>query len=146
MVEKTKVGSSAAIESFELAGIAARFVASIIDSILIALIAAVLIGVVLSQSGARLIEVAGLALPLIYHWYFWTRLDGQTPGKSALGIRVVKVDGSEISGTDALIRAIGYHVSAAICGLGYIWAIFDRNNQTWHDKLAGTYVVTAKGS
>ena len=40
-----------------------------------------------------------------------------------------------------MIRAIGYHVSSIFCGLGYIWAIFDKNNQTWHDKLAGTYVV-----
>ena len=48
-----------------------------------------------------------------------------------------------LTDTDAVIRAIGYYVSSLICsvGLGYLWAIFDKNNQTWHDKLARTYVV-----
>ena len=93
----------------------------------------------------QLLQFFALAIPVGYYWYFWTRRDGQTPGKFALGIRVIKSDGTELSDTDAVIRAIGYHVSGLLCGLGFIWAIFDKNKQAWHDKLARTYVVRAEG-
>lgn len=142
MYEKTKHDQTTTYDSVQLAGLMARLGASIIDGIVLALVATLLI-MILSAAGMTLIQFIGLALPVVYNWYFWTRRNGQTPGKSVVGIRVVKADGSELSDTDAFIRAIGYHVSALICGLGYIWAIFDGNNQTWHDKLAGTYVVSA---
>lgn len=142
MYEKTKHDQTTSYDSVQLAGLMARLGASIIDGIALALLATLLIAI-LSGLGLTFVQFIGLALPVVYHWYFWTRRDGQTPGKSMVGIRVVKADGSELSDTDAFIRAIGYHVSALICGLGYIWAIFDGNNQTWHDKLAGTYVVRA---
>lgn len=146
MYEKTKHDQTVEIESVELAGVMARFVANILDGIALALIAIILF-VILSLAGGGLAPLSaqfiGLALPVIYHWYFWTRRDGQTPGKKAVGVRVVKADGSALSDTDAFIRAIGYHVSALLFGLGYIWAIFDKNNQTWHDKLARTYVARA---
>ena len=146
MVEKTKHDQTIENESAQFAGIMSRLVASIIDGIVLALIATLLL-FVLSRAGGSfdgpLVQFLGLALPVVYYWYFWTRRDGQTPGKSAVGIRVVKTNGAELSDTDAFIRAIGYHISALLCGLGFIWAIFDGNNQTWHDKLAGTYVVSA---
>ena len=84
----------------------------------------------------------GRILSVIYHWYFWTRRNGQTPGKFALGIRVIKADGTPINDMDAVIRAIGYNVSWIFFGLGYLWAIFDKDKQSWHDKMARTYVVT----
>ena len=142
MYEKSKYDQTVTYDSFELAGLGARIGASIIDGILLFL-AAILLLVILSTGSATLMQFFGLALSVVYHWIFWTRRDGQTPGKMAVGIRVVKADGSELSGSDAFIRAIGYHVSSLFLGLGYIWAIFDGNNQTWHDKMAGTYVVLA---
>jgi len=145
MHEKAKFDSSIPVESFQLAGIGSRFFATVIDGIIVGLVSALLVGLI-SMAGLPIGEFIGLVLPVVYYWYFWTRRDGQTPGKSAVGIRVVKVDGSELSDTDALIRAIGYHVSALIFGLGFIWAIFDANNQTWHDKMARTYVVRADSS
>ena len=32
-------------------------------------------------------------------------------------------------------------ISYLLFGLGFLWAYYDRNNQTLHDKLMGTYVV-----
>ena len=121
MYEKTKYDQTVTYDGVELAGLGARFGASIIDGILLAL-AAILLLVILSIGSTSLIQFFGLALSVVYHWIFWTRRDGQTPGKMAVGIRVVKADGSELSGSDAFIRAIGYHVSSLFLGLGYIWA------------------------
>ena len=128
----------------ELAGLVERLAASVIDAILV-MILLMLLSSLLLAGGAHaampILQAVTFAAPVAYYWYFWTRRDGQTPGKFALGIRVVKADGSPINDVDAVIRAIGYQVSAMLFGLGFIWAIFDRKNQTWHDKLARTYVV-----
>ena len=144
MEEKTKVEQSVESDAYELAGFVTRALAIIIDGFLL-LMALLIVIALLSSAGdgvpAKLYQVVSLAIPVGYYWYFWTRRDGQTPGKFALGIRVIKADGTAMSDTDAVIRAIGYHVSALLCGMGFIWAIFDKNNQTWHDKLARTYVV-----
>jgi uncharacterized RDD family membrane protein YckC len=32
-------------------------------------------------------------------------------------------------------------VSGAVIFIGYLWAFWDKNKQTWHDKVANTYVV-----
>lgn len=144
MDEKAKNGHDAEVLVYELAGVVERLTASLIDSFLLILpLSIVMLFLYMSETSlpAQMGQFVGLAVPVAYHWYFWTRRDGQTPGKFALGIRVVKADGTPISDTDALIRAIGYKVSALLFGLGFIWALLDRNNQTWHDKLARTYVV-----
>ncbi len=42
-------------------------------------------------------------------------------------------------------RAFGWYlahiVSQFLCYLGYLWMLWDKRNQTWHDKIAGTVVV-----
>ena len=144
MDEKPKNDSGAAGRVYELAGLVDRFAASLIDSFLLILplsIAALIISSPGHHIPKQLLQFVFLALPVAYHWYFWTRREGQTPGKFALGIRVIKTDHSAISDVDAVIRAIGYHVSSMLFGLGFIWALFDKNNQSWHDKIARTYVV-----
>lgn len=144
MDEKAKNGHQAEAVVYELAGFVERLAANLIDSFLLILplaIVMLLLYTSVTNLPAQIAQFVGLAVPVVYHWYFWTRRDGQTPGKFALGIRVVKADGTTIADTDALIRAIGYNVSALLFGLGFLWALLDRKNQTWHDKLARTYVV-----
>ena len=144
MEEKTKNDHRMQTKEYELAGLMDRFAANVIDSFLLILPIMIVIAVI-GSSGHRLpmelTQFVLLAVPVCYHWFFWTRRSGQTPGKFALGIRVIKTDGSQIGDTDALIRAIGYHVSAMLFGLGFVWALFDKNNQSWHDKMARTYIV-----
>ena len=148
MEEKAKVSGHEAGERLELATLSTRLLAGIMDGILqvIALVLVVVLVVTVWGDAAEfLVQFAALVVPIGYNWYFWTRRNGQTPGKFATGIRVIKVDGSPIGDVDAVIRAIGYQVSSLVCGLGYIWAFFDKDNQTWHDKLARTYVVRKQG-
>lgn len=145
MDEKEKNDPGLPRETHELAGLSARLIAMIIDGFLLFVLLMIVFFALafIGGSGSEsMIQVIMLVIPIGFHWYFWTRRDGQTPGKFALSIRVIKADGTPLSDTDAVIRAIGYQVSSIFCGLGFIWAIFDKNNQTWHDKLARTYVVT----
>jgi uncharacterized RDD family membrane protein YckC len=126
------------VGSYELSSIGTRFIALIIDGIILGIITGALVGFG-REAGGGLSFVAGV----IYQWYFLTRREGQTPGKNVMGIRVVKADGSPLSDTDAILRYIGYYINTAVFGLGWIWALFDSNQQGLHDKIVGTYVVKA---
>lgn len=144
MEDKPKNHNENSGDVYELAGLIDRASANLIDSFLL-ILPMMIFSIVLTSASRelphQLLRFVGLAIPVAYHWYFWTRRDGRTPGKFVLGIRVIKTDGSAISDVDACIRAIGYNVSAMLFGLGFIWAFFDSNNQSWHDKMARTYVV-----
>lgn len=67
---------------------------------------------------------------------------GQTPGKMAMGIRVVKVNSNHVPGyLGAFFREILGRLLSSFLFLGYLWMLWDDKKQTWHDKLAGTVVV-----
>jgi uncharacterized RDD family membrane protein YckC len=69
-----------------------------------------------------------------------------TPGKLAMSARVVDADtGLPLSTSSAVIRYLGYFVSAIPLGVGYFWVAFDRKNQGWHDKMANSVVVRPAG-
>jgi uncharacterized RDD family membrane protein YckC len=69
---------------------------------------------------------------------------GQTVGKMALGLRVVGPDGGNPSFWRAALREeIGKLISAIVLCLGYLWMLWDGEQQTWHDKIAGTHVERA---
>jgi uncharacterized RDD family membrane protein YckC len=40
-----------------------------------------------------------------------------------------------------LREIVGKWVSGLLIGLGYFWAIWDKDGQAWHDKIAGTVVI-----
>lgn len=85
--------------------------------------------------------VMNLLVSGVYNLFFMTRFNGQTPGKMMLGLRAIKKNGRRFTFVDALLRnVIGYTLSGMFL-LGYLWALFDRESQTWHDKLAGTVVI-----
>jgi uncharacterized RDD family membrane protein YckC len=118
-------------------GFLTRLLATIIDVVLVAIVTTI-IGNVLGGGGV------GFILGLAYYLYFWSSYGhGQTLGKRALSIRVVKTDGTELTLVDALIRYIGLVVSCIPVFIGVIWVAFDANKQGWHDKIAKTYVVKA---
>ena len=68
---------------------------------------------------------------------------GRTPGKWVAGIVVVDTDGHKPGVAVAIPREIaGKVVSYAAVGLGLAWMVFDKDRQGWHDKIAGTFVVS----
>ena len=72
---------------------------------------------------------------------FW-RYCGATPGKLAVGIKVVDAQTGGRPATGRLVlRLVAYLVSAIPFYLGFLWVAVDRRKQGWHDKIAGTAVV-----
>ncbi len=65
----------------------------------------------------------------------------ETPGKRALRIRVVRLDGNPVSWWHAFERAGGYAAGLATGTLGFAQIYWDPNRQGIHDKVAGTVVI-----
>ena len=80
----------------------------------------------------------------IYYYVFLLGRTGQTVGRKAVGIKVVdKMTGQPIGPGRAFVRLLVRSIaSGAICGLGYSWMLWDEEKQTWHDKVANSYVIT----
>jgi len=83
--------------------------------------------------------VATLAAGAGYFVYSWG-VRGTTPGKRALGLAVETSAGiSPIGLPRASVRVLGYAVSAAFLGVGFLLIALD--GEGLHDRIAGTRVV-----
>jgi uncharacterized RDD family membrane protein YckC len=72
---------------------------------------------------------------------FW-RYCGATPGKLAVGVKIVDAQTGQAPSTARLVlRLLCYLLSALPLYLGFLWIALDRRKQGWHDKIAGTVVV-----
>lgn len=113
------------------AGFWARFLASILDLFLVAaaVFALPLIGPVLF-----------IPLAVVYFIAMWT-WKGTTIGGLVLGHKIVRTNGRPVTFAVALVRSLTSLFSLLIVFLGFLWAGWDREKQTWHDKIAGTVVV-----
>ncbi len=136
----------------ELAGFWRRLVAYVLDAIIIGVIGAVIgaiIGLITGNSDTTGTTirggVIGLVIQLIYFGYFWSRPDGQSIGYMALGIRLIRVDGSRISPALAALRALLIYLSFALCLVPAIISAFmiglGRQKQAIHDVMVGTVVL-----
>lgn len=91
---------------------------------------------------ALLWAVSLFLLQFLYFGYFWSN-NGQSVGMRWLHIRVVRRDKKEkISFMRAGLRgSFGYWLSGLIFYIGYLWAIWDKDSEAWHDKVFDTWVV-----
>ncbi len=71
---------------------------------------------------------------------FWIR-GGQTLAMKTWGIRLLASDGRSIGITQAVTRYLVAVAGLAAAGLGFLWALWDRDGQFLHDRLAGTRLV-----
>lgn len=140
------------------AGFWKRFVAVVIDTIILAIaggllgfIAGIVIGFVLGASGTEvetiqlISSVIGFIIGMVLNWLYFTLLESSskqaTVGKMALGIMVTDLNGNKISFANANGRYWSKLVSAIILLIGYIMAGFTAKKQALHDIMAGTLVV-----
>jgi len=120
------------------AGFWRRFGGLILDGVILGVISAILQAAVKGGAASGLSLLVGLA----YFTLFVGSRRGQTPGMSAVGVRVISFDGSGSIGYGrAFIRWIGGYLSAIVLFLGFFWMLWDKEKQCWHDKLASDVVV-----
>jgi len=76
----------------------------------------------------------------LYFIWCWLR-GGQTLAMRTWKLRLEDADGGKPSPRQALIRYVLAWISLGLAGGGILWAIFDRDRQFLHDRLAGTRIV-----
>ncbi len=136
----------------EYVGFWARVGASIIDTVLMAIILvpiARIFGIGMDLESAYLLDspaniVVNGILPAIAVILFWMYRQA-TPGKMAIGAKIVdaKTLGKPTTG-QMIGRYFAYYLSSIVLLLGFIWVAFDDRKQGWHDKLAGTLVIRSR--
>jgi uncharacterized RDD family membrane protein YckC len=77
---------------------------------------------------------------MIWSWMF-VALWGRTPGMALTGQRLRKLDGARPGPLAAFVRAVLAVLSGALGLFGFLLALFDRREQTLHDKLCGCLVL-----
>ncbi len=117
-----------------------RGAATLIDLGVILLITSFIGGSLIFIIGAKGFGLLCMLIVAAYYILPYSS-SGQTIGKKWLHIRVVTVDGSPLSLLHGILRFLGHITSAMPLMFGYLWAIWDRDRQAWHDKLAGTIVI-----
>ena len=81
-----------------------------------------------------------LGMTGLYQLYFGG-ISGQTLGMRLVGIRLISHRGTAPGPARGLIRLVALAISLLPAGLGWLWALFDREHRALHDHLAGTYLI-----
>jgi len=79
---------------------------------------------------------------VIYGFFvgFWVR-SGRTLGMQSWRLQLETMDGSKVNFKVATLRFFASLVSFIPAGLGFFWALWDKDRLTWHDRISKTRIV-----
>lgn len=78
----------------------------------------------------------------VYQTYYEGSSSGQTIGKRAVGIRVIRGGtGDPLGFGKSAVRQLARVLSLIPLFLGFLWMLWDGDKRTWHDKLTRSVVV-----
>ena len=111
-----------------------RFVALIIDAILVGIVVGAL------YSATQTLAI-GYILEIAYFVVCWG-VFGRTIGMMPFGLHIVRnSDGGKLTWGNVILRMVGWFVAGAVFALGFAWAAFDSRKRGWHDMIGGTVVI-----
>jgi uncharacterized RDD family membrane protein YckC len=111
-----------------------------------------LLGRVSGDDGAKLLNgdwnSAGWLIAILFavaDLVLLPAFSGQSIGKIAAGLRIVKLDGTPAStGTILLRQTVGYLITLLTGGIGFMISVFSSKGRALHDYLTGTVVIYAE--
>ncbi len=129
-----------------------RFVASLIDGIVLYILQAVVgfviglaIGGAAGEEGAGVAVLVASVAGIVIGWLYYAIQESSpkqaTIGKQAMGLVVTDMNGEKVSFVKASIRHFAKFLSALILMIGYIMAFFTEKKQGLHDMIAGTLIL-----
>lgn len=142
----------AAVPALRPAGFWIRAVATLIDWLFFAAVATLVrVGVASSVELSDGNPTVASAVITAFNLYFLAAYyivlhgaTGQTLGKMAVGVRVVSLEGGEISYGVSFVRWVGYFLSTFTFLLGYLMVGVRADKRALHDLVAGTRVVRVR--
>ena len=135
--------------SYPPAGLPRRLAAMIYDGLLVVALWMITLLLMVLANGGRavfgaLVQSTLLLEAFVFFAWFWMRA-GQTAGMRAWRLQLVGNDTGRISLNQATVRFFAAMVALGLLGIGYWWALFDRERRTWPDILSGTRVAYVAG-
>lgn len=98
-----------------------------------------------ARSAGDSIETFGIFFALFVaalDWVVLAGITGRTVGKWATGLRIERVDGGNLGVLRMILRHfVGYPLSIASLGVGFLVAVMSSRGRTLHDLIAGSVVV-----
>ena len=125
----------------------ARFAAMIYESLLVIAVVFVASFIIIPVVGdmhapwqRHLFQFYIIGILFAYFAAFWLR-SGQTLAMKTWRIRLVQLNGDTLTFKQAGLRFILAWLGLLLAGIGFWWALFDRDRQFLHDRLAGTRLI-----
>jgi uncharacterized RDD family membrane protein YckC len=147
--------TTSAPHRFEYAGFWIRFVAYLIDGIILGCARyAITIPLGLETFFRRggptglsvffsIAQLVGSIMGIAYYTYFWTQHNA-TPGKMIFGLKVVRPDGGTISIGQSIGRYFCYILDTITIFIGFMMAGWDDEKRALHDRLCDTRVIRTR--
>ena len=172
--DASKIMHSSQLEGMELADFARRFIAIVID-LLVLILSLYIIGTILNSLG--LIDfglkigissdktnniipevnnglhlnvpevlkiIFKLSIPVLYFGLITNFTNGYTLGKRIFRIRIISTNHKHLTLWHAIERSLGYYASSLEFGFGFLQYFIDYNRRTVHDRIAETVVIKIK--
>ena len=133
-----------------VAGLGERILAYLIDGLIMfayVLIALMLMGGLDANSGGEWLFMSVIILPLLLYFLLWESFwNGRSPGKAALDLRVVKLDGSKPAFSNYLVRWLLRIVDITITSgsVAIVTILLNGKGQRLGDLAAGTTVISER--
>lgn len=131
-----------------LPGIRRRLASAVYDALLLVGVVVVtlvlphmLIGVIFHATAPGPVLAGHLAIVLACYFLWYWRHGGQTLAMQTWKIRLISVSGAPPSWPQLILRFLLAWPSIGFYGAGLLWALFDRDQQFLHDRLAGTRII-----
>ena len=137
---KSKIVAGNEVVPTNLAGVGSRLMSFLIDTVILMILVSLVF--MITSMDSESLDILGGLIQFAYYVYFFGK--SQTPGMMAMKIKLVGSDGAyPIGYSKGFLRFWGLEISAFVLFLGFVWILIDKKRQGRHDKIAGTYVVTA---
>jgi uncharacterized RDD family membrane protein YckC len=117
-----------------------RLVAAFIDGIILTVVQTI-VGLLIDDVAAAL--GINLLISFVYTVGFWIA-EGATPGKMAMGVKIISANGEPLSGGQAIGRYFAQFLSALLLGIGFLMIAWTPQKRGLHDYLAGTVVIKTR--
>jgi uncharacterized RDD family membrane protein YckC len=130
-----------AVFGIDYAGFWIRLLAALVDAIPFVILL-FLVGLITEEVATRLVLLALLGATYVVG--FWVAADGATPGKIAMGIKIMRSNGEPMGVLTALLRCLAYFVSFILFLAGFIMIGLSPQKRGLHDYIAQTVVVRVR--
>ncbi|MER5212294.1 RDD family protein [Streptomyces sp. NPDC002838] len=122
-----------------------RFLGTLVDGLVI-MIPYILVAIDISAQTGFLSLIGGLGVIGVAIWMLIQEgRTGQTIGKKAVGIRLVREsDGQPLGVGMAFVRRLAHFLDSLPCYLGWLWPAWDAKRQTFADKVCSSIVIRSQ--